>query len=66
MVGDTIFQGSVGRTDLPGGDWPTLVRSIRSRLFALEGDWRLWPGHGPETTLEEERRHNPFVGATRG
>ncbi|MCM2270423.1 MAG: MBL fold metallo-hydrolase, partial [Thermoanaerobaculia bacterium] len=62
LVGDTLFAGSVGRTDLPGGDWAALVRSIRSKLFALEGDWRLLPGHGPETTLAEERRHNPFVG----
>lgn len=63
LVGDTIFAGSVGRTDLPGGDGPTLARSIRERLFALEGDWRLLPGHGPETTMEVERIDNPFVGA---
>jgi len=62
LVGDTLFAGSVGRTDLPGGDWETLVRSIRGKLFSLPGDWRLLPGHGPETTLDEERRHNPFVG----
>lgn len=66
LVGDTIFAGSVGRTDLPGGDWRTLVRSIRERLFRLEGDWRLLPGHGPETSLEVERRDNPFVGASAG
>jgi glyoxylase-like metal-dependent hydrolase (beta-lactamase superfamily II) len=63
LVGDTLFAGSVGRTDLPGGDWGTLERSIRTKLFALEGDWRILPGHGPETTLERERRDNPFVGA---
>ena len=63
LDGDTIFAGSVGRTDLPGGDWETLVDSIRRKLFALEGDWRLLPGHGPETRLELERRDNPFVGA---
>lgn len=63
LVGDTIFAGSVGRTDLPGGDWSALERSIRTRLFALEGDWILLPGHGPETTLEAERTGNPFVGA---
>jgi len=62
LVGDTLFAGSVGRTDLPGGDWASLERSIRERLFALAGDWRLLPGHGPETTLESERRDNPFVG----
>jgi glyoxylase-like metal-dependent hydrolase (beta-lactamase superfamily II) len=66
LVGDTIFAGSVGRTDLPGGDWRALVRSIRERLFRLEGDWRLLPGHGPETSLERERRDNPFVGAGAG
>lgn len=63
LVGDTIFAGSVGRTDLPGGDGAALARSIRDKLFALEGDWQLLPGHGPETALEVERRENPFVGA---
>jgi len=63
LVGDTIFHRGVGRTDLPGGDWATLERSIRQKLFALEGDWRLFPGHGPETDLAAERRENPFVGA---
>ena len=63
LVGDTLFAGSVGRTDLPGGDWATLERSIRSRLFTLDGDWELLPGHGPETTLQAERIDNPFVGA---
>jgi glyoxylase-like metal-dependent hydrolase (beta-lactamase superfamily II) len=62
LVGDTLFAGSVGRTDLPGGDWPALERSIRTRLFALAGDWTLLPGHGPETTMAAERRDNPFVG----
>ena len=63
LVGDTIFQRGVGRTDLPGGDGPTRARSSRDKLFALEGDWRLLPGHGPETRLAEERLDNPFVGA---
>ena len=63
LVGDTVFAGSVGRTDLPGGDWPTLERSIRTKLFALDGDYRLLPGHGPETSLALERLENPFVGA---
>jgi hydroxyacylglutathione hydrolase len=61
LVGDTLFQGSVGRTDLPGGDWRALVASIREKLFRLPGGIVCYPGHGPETTLEEERRHNPFV-----
>jgi glyoxylase-like metal-dependent hydrolase (beta-lactamase superfamily II) len=63
LVGDTIFALSVGRTDLPGGDWRALERSIRTRLFALDGDWTLLPGHGPATTLAAERIENPFVGA---
>ncbi len=63
LVGDTIFCRGVGRSDLPGGDAETLVRSIRGKLFVLGGDYRLLPGHGPETGLDEERRLNPFVGA---
>ena len=63
LVGDTIFAGSVGRTDLPGGDWATLERSIRRKLFELDGDWTCLPGHGPETSLQAERLENPFVGA---
>lgn len=62
LVGDVIFQRGVGRTDLPGGDTATLAHSIQQRLFALEGDYTLHPGHGPETTLEEEREENPFFG----
>ena len=63
LVGDTIFYRGNGRTDLPGGDFATLATSVRDRLFAVEGDWRLWPGHGPETRLDEERAENPFFGA---
>jgi len=62
LVGDVLFQRSIGRTDLPGGDAQTLVRSIREGLFSLEGDYTCWPGHGAETTLAEERAENPFVG----
>lgn len=61
FVGDTLFRGSVGRTDLPGGSWDDLRRSIRNKLFSLPGDTVCHPGHGPETTLAEERLHNPFV-----
>lgn len=61
LVGDTLFRGSVGRTDLPGGDTGTLVRSIRGKLFSLPDEVVCWPGHGPETTIGEERLHNPFV-----
>ena len=63
LVGDTIFNRGIGRTDLPGGDFATLASSVRDVLFAVEGDWQLWPGHGEETRLEEERQENPFFGA---
>jgi len=59
--GDLIFQGSVGRTDLPGGDWDALVRSIREQVYTLPDETRLLSGHGPETRVGEERRHNPFM-----
>jgi glyoxylase-like metal-dependent hydrolase (beta-lactamase superfamily II) len=60
--GDVLFAGSVGRTDLVGGSWPELERSIRERLFPLGDATRIHPGHGPMTTIGEERRSNPFVG----
>ena len=59
--GDTLFRESIGRTDLPGGDTPTIVRSIRERLFSLPESTRVLPGHMQETTIGYERRHNPFV-----
>ncbi len=66
FAGDTLFAGSVGRTDLPGGDFEELERSIREKLFTLGDDVRFFPGHGPSSTLGDERRTNPFVGeATR-
>ena len=61
-VGDLLFAGSVGRTDLPGGSFEALSRSVRDRLFPLGDRLRVLPGHGPETTLGDERRANPFVG----
>jgi glyoxylase-like metal-dependent hydrolase (beta-lactamase superfamily II) len=61
FVGDTLFAGSIGRTDLPGGDMDTLRRSIRQVLFAFPDDTVVWPGHGPATTIGEERRTNPFL-----
>ena len=60
--GDTLFAGSVGRTDLPGGDSAALLRAVRGKLFQLSPETRVYPGHGPATSLEEERRSNPFVG----
>ncbi len=61
FVGDTLFAGSIGRTDLPGGDYPTLIRSIRQVLFALGDEAEVYPGHGPATTIGQERRSNPFL-----
>lgn len=62
FVGDTLFAGSVGRTDFPGGDFDTLRRSIQGKLFRLPDEVRVFTGHGPETTIGEEKRTNPFVG----
>jgi hydroxyacylglutathione hydrolase len=62
IAGDVLFLGSVGRTDLPGGDHATLIDSIRRRLFALGDDVVVYPGHGPSTTIGRERRSNPFCG----
>jgi glyoxylase-like metal-dependent hydrolase (beta-lactamase superfamily II) len=61
LVGDVLFAGSIGRTDLPGGDTATLLASIRNRLYRLPDDTRVLPGHGPETTIGTEKRTNPFV-----
>jgi len=60
--GDTLFAGSIGRTDLPGGDARALVGAVRSKLFSLDESLPVYPGHGPMTTLGAERAHNPFVG----
>lgn len=62
FAGDTLFAGSVGRTDLPGGDTQALVDSVRSKLFALDLDLPVYPGHGPITSLGAEMETNPFVG----
>jgi glyoxylase-like metal-dependent hydrolase (beta-lactamase superfamily II) len=63
FAGDTLFQRSIGRTDLPGGDYATIERSIRERLYRLDPATRVIPGHGPPTTIGAERRGNPFVTA---
>ena len=64
FVGDTLFAGSIGRTDFPGGDYDTLIDSIQKKLFPLGDDVRVLSGHGPETTIgrEKQKRNNPFVG----
>jgi len=64
FVGDVLFAGSIGRTDLPGGDFDTLVASITQRLWPLGDDTVFVPGHGPESRFGVERRSNPFVGGT--
>jgi hydroxyacylglutathione hydrolase len=61
FVGDTLFAGSIGRTDLPGGDYETLMRSIRTVLFGFDDEAIVHPGHGPETTIGRERTTNPFL-----
>jgi len=62
IVGDVLFRGSIGRTDLFGGDFDTLARSIREKIFPLGDDFQFLCGHGPGGSIGEERRSNPFVG----
>ncbi len=66
FCGDTLFAGSIGRTDLPGGNYQTLIDSIKNRILTLSGDVKVFPGHGPQTTVEEEAVGNPFVGFAGG
>jgi hydroxyacylglutathione hydrolase len=61
IAGDVLFNGSIGRTDFPTGDFDLLVNSIHSRLFTLDDDYIVYSGHGSETTIGYEKRHNPFV-----
>ena len=61
LVGDCVFAGSIGRTDLPGGDMPTLMSSIRKKILTLPDDTILYTGHGPATTVRRERETNPFL-----
>lgn len=60
FVGDALFAGSIGRTDLPGGSYETLIASVRSKILTFPDETRVYPGHGPETTVGRERRTNPF------
>ena len=61
IAGDTLFAGSIGRTDLPGGDYDTLIRAIKEKLLVLPDDTVVYSGHGPATTIGAERRSNPFL-----
>lgn len=61
FVGDALFAGSIGRTDLPGGDFDVLERSIRSRIYTLPDETVVYPGHGPDTTVGAEKATNPYV-----
>ena len=61
IAGDTLFQGSIGRTDLPGGSYPQIIRSIHEKLLVLPDDLLVIPGHGEATTIGEEREYNPFL-----
>ncbi|ABF40902.1 beta-lactamase-like protein [Candidatus Koribacter versatilis Ellin345] len=61
IAGDTLFQGSIGRTDLPGGSYEKIMKSIHGKLLVLPGETIVIPGHGPSTTIEEERERNPFL-----
>ncbi|MBN2316232.1 MAG: MBL fold metallo-hydrolase [Sedimentisphaerales bacterium] len=60
FVGDTLFAGSIGRTDFPGGSMPQLLSSVEKKLFTLPGETKAYPGHGPATTIAREKAHNPF------
>ncbi|HAC24888.1 MAG TPA: MBL fold hydrolase, partial [Cytophagales bacterium] len=59
-AGDVLFNRSIGRTDLPGGDYDTLMKSIRKKLYVLPDATQVYPGHGPATTIGEEKLYNPF------
>jgi len=60
IVGDSLFQQSIGRTDLPGGNYETLIENIKNKIFTLNPQTIVFPGHGPETTIEDEIKYNPF------
>jgi hydroxyacylglutathione hydrolase len=61
ISGDVLFQGTIGRTDLPGGDFNTIIHSIQTKLLSLPDETVVYPGHGMETTIGDERRNNPFL-----
>lgn len=66
VAGDTLFNESIGRTDLPGGHHQTLLDSIQKELFTLPDDYTVWPGHGPETRIGHEKKFNPYLSPLQG
>ena len=60
FTGDTLFYAGIGRTDFPGGDHQSLIKGVRSKIFSLDGNLRIYPGHGPASTIARERKTNPF------
>jgi glyoxylase-like metal-dependent hydrolase (beta-lactamase superfamily II) len=66
FTGDALFAGSIGRADLPGGDLMTLIGAIKAHLLTLPDETRVFPGHGPDTTIGDEKRDNPFLNAESG
>lgn len=61
FAGDTLFRGGIGRTDFPGGDYNQILHSIKNKLFVLDEETKVYPGHGPTTTIGWEKKHNPFL-----
>ena len=61
LSGDTLFRGTIGRTDLPGGDYDKLIVSVMDKIMGLDGDVEIFPGHGPASSIAEERTENPFL-----
>ena len=61
IIGDSLFKGSIGRTDLPGGDYATLISSLTKRIMTLPEETKVYPGHGPSTTIAEEKIYNPYL-----
>ena len=61
FTGDTLFRGTIGRTDLPGGDYDSLIVSVMDKIMGLDGDVEIYPGHGPASSISDERTNNPFL-----